>query len=125
MLIIRDAQMQILAQVGRKQFIKRMIDRAQKIWPEEYERFGESTTCNMVDSAVERAFYYGLTTEYDVARYVDLAFAFESVEFDNADWASKILKNFSINPRRKMNMLWEKAKEQLTRTEESPNGRQE
>jgi len=112
MLIIRDVQMEAFAQAGRQRLIKRMIDRVQRIWPEECQRFGDKATRNMVDSAVTRAFHYELTTEYDVVRFVDLVFAFESTEFDSSDWASEILKQ-SINPRRRMNMLWEKASEQL------------
>lgn len=113
MLIIRDAQMQVFAQVGLQQFTKRMVDRAQKLWPEVCQRIGEPATSEMVDSAVKRAFHYKLTTEYDVARYLDLVFAFENPEFDRTDWASKILKQLSVNPRRRMNILWKKAKEQL------------
>jgi hypothetical protein len=106
--------MKEFAKVGRRRFIERMINRAQRIWPEECARFGGTGTCKMVESAVEGASAHQLVSEYDVARFVDLVFAFESVKFDRTTWAADILEDVSVPPRRRMNRLWEESRRRLT-----------
>jgi hypothetical protein len=113
MLVIRQSQIEELAKVGISRFIERITVHVHEVWPGECSRLGEAATRQIVQSSVERAMAYKMATEYDVARFVDLAFAFESPDFDQAAWATPILQDDSQPPRRRMNRLWEEARRHL------------
>jgi hypothetical protein len=74
---------------------------------------GPQQTAEAVRSGAEAAFASGFRTELDVARYVHLAFAFRSLQFDQLPWARAILAHDEWPPRVRMNRLFEAGCEQL------------
>jgi hypothetical protein len=72
------------AQVVRL-FTSRVVAHVKAVWPPECAELGDPAVAEMVRSAVQRAAALGLSSEYDVVRFVDLAFVLAK-DFDNPLW---------------------------------------
>src|SRR5947209_4047741 len=107
MLRLRAQQLERLSHERKARFIKRLIGEMSSFWPEEIALIGPDHLPIAVAMLVERAFEYGFRIEYDVARFVTLAFAFRSTKFDSLPWASPILREKDLPPRIRMNSLWD------------------
>jgi hypothetical protein len=114
MLIIRRKQMQALSQNILKDFEDRMILHLNQFFPDQCEKLGEEGTRGAIRYGFERARKYGLATESDLAKYLNLMFTFGR-DFDtdpNLPWVAAILKaRDDSTPSKRMARLYEKAVE--------------
>ena len=111
MLVIRQEQMQVFRKYMLEGFERRMLDYLAGRFPEVCPPENEKAVRESVRKGIERAKTYGITIEYDVARYVELMFLF-SEDFDTSpdtSWAMPILKDPDLGGHVKMDRLCEKA----------------
>jgi hypothetical protein len=111
MLVIRKAQIKVLEQAARRSFEDRMVGYLSKRFPDTCGAHNEAAVRASIQKGIEQAKRYGITAEYDVARYIDLMLEF-SEDFDTSpatSWATPILTNANLGFHAKMDLLWEKA----------------
>lgn len=93
MLVIRRKQMNILSWKMRKAFEDRMVLHLKEFFPDQCQMLGEKDTRAAIRHGMERAETYGLGTESDLAKYLNVMFTFGR-DFDTdpeLPWASAIL----------------------------------
>lgn len=109
MLVIRQEQIDQLKVAVNKNFENRMLVHLQKFFPQHITALGEEKTRFLVQFGVERAETYGIVSERDVCKYIDLMVSL-GIEFDRdpkLPWASEILNDSSMkNPRFKTENLF-------------------
>ena len=109
MLEIRQEQIDRLAEAASKNFEDRMLVHLQKFFPQHITALGEEKTRFLVRFGVEQAKTYGIISERDVCKYIDLMVSF-GVEFDidpKLPWASRILNDSAMkNPHFKTDTLF-------------------
>ena len=103
--------MDALSSSMRKQFEDRLWDHLKTAYSNQIARMAEQEVRNSIRVGTERAGSYGITTERDVARFIDLMY-FLSADFDtNAEtsWVRLILDDPKIEPAAKMDLIYDKA----------------
>src|SRR5579864_7989544 len=88
-------------------FIERVAAHAAKFFPETCERLGPEGVRTKIAYCTKRAATYGIVTEPEVCKYVDVAFAFGR-DFDRDTkypWAGAILANARVTPKSKISKL--------------------
>jgi len=93
MLVIRRQQMNILSWKIRMAFEDRMVLHLKEFFPDQCRMLGEKDTRAAIRNGMERAETYGLGTESDLAKYLNVMFTFGR-DFDTdpeLPWASAIL----------------------------------
>ncbi len=91
-------------------FTVRVIAHVKAVWPAECAELGEAAVRESVRSAVQRAAALGLASEYDVVRFVDLAFILAK-DFDTnplASWTRPILSDRKLTPGAKIEQLYQR-----------------
>jgi hypothetical protein len=107
MLIIRKVQDEQLSQVTRTEFEDRMILHINKHFPTHYEALGEGNCRELIRNGIVRAEQYEITSEIDVARYIDLSVVL-GLDFDSDQrhpWAAEILNNPSLKSGAKLQQI--------------------
>jgi hypothetical protein len=97
-------------------FISRAISHVKGVWPAECEEMGEAVVNEMIRNAIQRATALGLSTEYDLVRYLDLSFVLAK-DFETsplAAWTRPILTDRSLAPRMKLDRLYQRMDEEFT-----------
>ena len=115
MLVIRNEQIKVLEQIARKSFEDRMMEYLSRQLPDVCRIMDEATVRESIQKGIEHAGRYGIISEYDVARYIELRHRF-SQDFEtvfDAPWAKEILENPDMDSHPKMNELWERAREEM------------
>ena len=82
------------------QFTTRVAAHVKAVWPAECAELGEAAVGSAVQGAIKRAVACGLTSEYDVVRFVDLTFILAG-DFDTnplAMWTRPILADRTLAP---------------------------
>src|SRR5437870_12197356 len=74
MLTIRAAQLEVFAELAEARFVEQRIDHVGQFWPDVLAQQGREGVGGVVRAGMRRANAYGLSTEYDVARFIDLLF---------------------------------------------------
>jgi hypothetical protein len=87
MLILRDAQKEILA---RRSFEVWLMDHVQRFFAEECREMGRAGSLAFMREMVGRARARGLRRGPELCSYVDLAFAFGR-DFESEPWASRLV----------------------------------
>jgi len=111
MLVIRSEQMQAFSEQMLKRFEDRMAGYLAERFPDACAAKDEPAVRESIQKGIERSRSYGVTTEYDIARYIELMYLF-SEDFDTSiktPWARPILENPDLGSYVKMNELWERA----------------
>ena len=93
MLVIRNEQMKALSEVMLKGFEDGMVRYLEKRFPQNCSPKDEPAVRESIQKGIERAREYGITTEYDIARYIELMYLF-SEDFDTnhaTPWANPML----------------------------------
>jgi hypothetical protein len=114
MLTIRPEQLAVLGQPQLKRFEDWMLAHLKKSFPKESESAGESEIRQMIQHGIKQAATYGITSERDVCKYVELMMVFGR-DFDTDEklpWAGQILKTRN-GPDLKTSVLVETAKKKL------------
>jgi len=115
MLKIRKEQNDELAKVAVKRFEDRVLVHLKKFWPDECKELTEQGVHKSIRTGIDNAGKYGIKTEYDVARYIDLMYTL-CFDFDTnsqAPWASRILNDANMDAREKMDKLYECTEREL------------
>src|SRR5438132_13371033 len=113
MLTIRKEQEEVLAGYMAKNFQERIVKHVKRFWPEQCRALGDEQVRESVRTGLARARGYGMSTEYDLARYIDLMY-WLGTDFDTGPsfpWAVQILPNTSIAARAGMDKLYHTAEE--------------
>jgi hypothetical protein len=107
MLVIRESQMAALGRDLLDQFAFKALAHVKECFPELCEEIGESTTLDYVRDGLTRARVYGLESEYDLFRFLNLVFTLGS-DFDSSEeypWVAPILKNMDAPATTRMDLL--------------------
>lgn len=109
MLIIRKEQIEEFDKYIFQSFKTRILDHLMKIWPERCMELGEENVRESIERGIKSATDYGITTENDVAGYIDLMYVL-GLNFDadtTIPWAASILQDQDLLPHQKMEKLYE------------------
>ena len=107
MLKLTSSQYHAFSRGALTRFIDRLSERLPEQWPGESKRLGPERVRSAAETAVKQAMELGFRTELDVARFVHLAFAFRSMRFHEQPWAEAIMRDPGLQPRVRMNRLFE------------------
>jgi hypothetical protein len=111
MLVIRSEQIEALEEQMMKGFEDRMVSYLARHFPDSWAALGEAAVRESIQKGIERSGSYDITTEYDVARYIELMHLF-SEDFDTSPetpWAASVLEDPDLGPFVKMDELWKMA----------------
>jgi hypothetical protein len=115
MLTIRKEQMAVFREPAINDYVKRVVVHLSERFPEKCEALGDPKVSETVKYGIQRSASYGIATEGDVRRYIDLMIMF-GPDFDQdpeLPWASSILNNRTlINPTTKIERLYKAVKKQ-------------
>lgn len=117
MLVIRDEQMQILNDHMLAGFEKRLLGYLTGRFPDVCPPENEESVRESIQKGIDRARSYGITTEYDIARYIELMYVL-SEDFDTSPgtpWATAILEDPNLGGHVKMDRLWESAAQESSK----------
>lgn len=96
MLKIRQEQMDVLAQIPRQEFLRKMLVYMNDHFPDECEQIGAASLEKFIQEGIAKAEGYGIESLADVAQFLALQGMF-GVEFDRQHgWAREILANSSV-----------------------------
>ncbi|UCE58244.1 MAG: hypothetical protein JSU63_12465 [Phycisphaerales bacterium] len=115
---LRAEQMDVFSAHAESQFEKRVVSHLQTHFPDKCRKLGRGGVLESVKRGIARARAYDITTEYDVARFIDLTFRL-SQDFDTSKetpWAGEILNDPDVPPWSRMDELWNRAESELDGT---------
>ncbi|HEV7241054.1 MAG TPA: hypothetical protein VGQ36_17585 [Thermoanaerobaculia bacterium] len=98
MLVIRQAQLSALADAKRRAFEDRCASFLRTTWPEDHEQLGEDELRGLVRERSARAADFGLTTERDIQRFLNLS-ALLGHDFEwqpRNEWIVTLLRDSTI-----------------------------
>ena len=116
MLTIRPEQIGVFAKSVEENLECRLVIHVSRVLPRVYAQMGEQAVRENVRRGMRRAATYGIESEYEVCRFVDLLFLL-AADFDTDEqlaWASAILRNEALSEKVKMNELYERLGGQLS-----------
>jgi hypothetical protein len=120
MLTLRKEQISVFGPLGKKAFEDRMLAHLKKVFPEQSKSLDEPKLRETIQYGLQRAAAYGITSERDVCKYIDLIIL-HGRDFDkdpNLPWAQSVLQNQAIrNPSSKIERLFKAAKKQENQTQ--------
>jgi hypothetical protein len=108
-LIIRNAQMEALAQDREQQFERRVAAHLRASWPARCAATSDDELVSAVRAASARAAAHGLTRARDVARYIDLAYLVGPDFESEPPWVGEILRSTRY-PARKIDEIYRRMK---------------
>lgn len=111
-LVMREDQIAILGLSTIEDFEERMIGHLERCFEEECELIGLSATKDLIRFGVDRATRFGIITERDMCKYIDLLFVFgRDLDADpELTWTTPILRNRQLKgPGEKIEALYEQA----------------
>ena len=110
MLKIRGEQMDVMAQAAMRGFEQRVAQHLNEHFPEECRRAGPERIAAAIRQGVARAARYGITSELDVVRYLDLSVVL-GLDFDSGKrypWAQQILEDRELDADEKIDALFDR-----------------
>ena len=96
MLTIRKAQMQALGRAAMQEFEKDMLQHLRQFFPDECAALGSKALREHTRHAIARAKEYGLTSERDLCKYLNLTMIYGR-DFDT-DPELEWMRDFLIDP---------------------------
>lgn len=118
-LIIRNDQWNLLEKDAHRRFIDRLCAHFDLFWPEHVEAWGDQYR-SIIERGVERAKSYGLVTEQDIARFINLWFIW-GIQFEDKpgfEWASDIVSDSSRPAALKIHQLTWRTQRELEMKEQ-------
>lgn len=100
MLVVRQDQMDALAEFQAREFEKRMLHNLGVKFPRQCAKLGEPTVREMIREGVARSASYDITAERDVSRFIELMFIIRR-DFDRAEetaWSRPMLEDRAFEP---------------------------
>lgn len=104
MLVIREAQKQVLREAQWAILARRLEDHLKETLPFDYDRLGKARVHALADRAIERGRAGGITSELDFFRLFNLLFLIGDLR-DEEPWAAEILSDRSLAPGVKLQLL--------------------
>lgn len=118
MLTIRKPQLEALGARHRAAFAARIAEHLGRFFPERCRVLGADGVAEAVEHGITRAALYGITSERDVCKYIDLMFVFGR-DLDRAEshpWAARILaRHATMAPGALVEALLDKAMRMMHR----------
>lgn len=115
MIKIRPEQFTALKSLSRASFVDRMVVHLRHVFPEDTKLASEASLRKIIDLGVDRSRLYGITYEYDVARFIDLYFIL-APDYDTSEkapWAAAILNESSLPGWQRVDQLWKRTSKEL------------
>lgn len=115
MLVLREAQVEALADAGLQRFEQTLYQQVLQSWPARCRRLGKDAVLASVREGVRRASTYGIVDPRSTGRFVFLMYAL-GFDFDTSDrtpWAGSILATPGA-PAQRVEALWQRALEHLS-----------
>lgn len=115
MLRLRTEHLAAFEALAVNRFISRVIAHAKTVWPAECQELGEPALLELVRNGIQRAEAIGLSTEFDVVRYVHLSFLLAK-DFETnplASWTRPILADRTRSPHDKLDRLYQQMDQEL------------
>jgi hypothetical protein len=106
-------------------FASRAVAHLKAVWPAECGELGDLAVAESVQNAIQRATSFGLSSEYDVVRFVDLAFILAK-DFETnplASWTRPILNDRTLGPTAKMDRLYVRMDSEFAAIEKRKGGK--
>lgn len=97
MLIIRDDQMDPLRAIASSAYRHRLANHLKQVFPERCAALGQRELYSAIDHGIATAARYGLKSEREVCKFIDLMFVFGRY-FDlpsEQPWAARVLQDRS------------------------------
>lgn len=105
MIQIRADQLRTLARAGREPFVRKLLRHLRKLFPETLNARADAELREWIQDGVERAEAYGMSMEYDVARFVEYM-VYLGPDFDKSvPWAAQILASAHTPGTLKMDLI--------------------
>jgi hypothetical protein len=118
MLVVRTAQLEALGASVQQHFEERLMAHLERFFPQPCVILGEFGLRQLCQEGIARARAYGLRSERDLCKYLNLMFVF-GCDFDHEQpWAAEILQLGSA-PGRRMERLYQAALERIGEEQES------
>lgn len=114
MLCIRAEQMRVFQAVMRDQFVEKMMSLLAELWPTQTAQM-EGGCRPFIESAINRAFSYGIDTQASVARFINLCVVW-GLDFEMRPehaWALRILRDSNLRSALKVDELASRTKQEL------------
>ena len=114
MLTLRKEQVAAFESVGKKAFEDRMLAHLHRVFPDQSKSLVEAKLRELIQYGTKRAATYGIISERDVGRYIDLMILY-SRDFDKdpaLPWAQSVLQNQAIrDPSSRIERLYKVAEQ--------------
>src|SRR4029450_1166335 len=101
MFLIREKQLQVLADVEQARLVQEMVERVRRHLPHHFDALGPERTQRAVEYGIDRARFHGIVSVPGVTAYVQLLFVL-GPDFDSdpqLPWVPEILKEGDENTR--------------------------
>jgi hypothetical protein len=108
MLMIRPKQLEMFEETAKQRFADRMVAFLNEEWQRQCAERGEEEVRCSIKTGIARAEKYSLTTENQIAKYINLmyALAFDFDKSPDTPWAGTILNDESLDPNYKIKCLY-------------------
>jgi hypothetical protein len=96
-------------------FAARVIAHVKAVWAAECAELGDPVVAEIVRGAIQRGAALGLSNEFDIVRFVDLAFILAK-DFDTnplAAWTRPILADKTAAPAARLDKLYQRMEEEF------------
>ena len=106
-------------------FASRAVAHAKAVWPAECGELGDGAVGELVRGTIQRAAALGLSTEFDIVRFVDLAFILAR-DFDTnplAEWTRPILADKTAAPAARLEKVYQRMEEEFALIEKRKAGK--
>ena len=106
-------------------FTTRVIAHLKAVWPAECGELGEAGVNETAKTAIQRAASLGLSNEFDIVRFVDLAFILAR-DFETnplSSWTRPILADRTLTPTAKVDRLYQRMELEFAAIEKRKTGK--
>jgi hypothetical protein len=106
-------------------FAVRALAHVKTVWPAECGELGDPAVDELVRSCIKRAAALGLSSEYDMVRFIDLSFILVK-DFEThplAGWTRAILADRKLAPGARLDRLYQRMEEEFALIEKRKGGK--
>jgi hypothetical protein len=104
---IQEKQMSALSKAQLARFGARMIIHIQKFFPKHFASLGEEQSRLLVHHGVERAEHYGITSERDVCKLIDLMLALGPDMDQKFPWVAARLGDTAVSASERVDAVYD------------------
>jgi hypothetical protein len=97
-------------------FANRVLAHIKSVWPEQSAELTDPVLRSTIQTAIQRAATLGLTTEYDVARFVNLSFIL-AADFETnplSIWTRPFITDKTLAPVAKLDRIYQRMEDEFT-----------